>query len=142
MTCRLPPRHRRSGISLLEIMVVLAIIALVLGLAAPRLMGNFGRAKSLVAEAQMENVKGALQLYYIDLGRYPSEAEGLLALLKAPAGAQDWRGPYVDSEKDLDDPWGRILRYRSPGTTGAFDIYSYGRDGHPGGDGEDLDLQI
>jgi len=142
MTPSTAPRRRTAGISLLEIMVVLAIIALILGLAAPRLMGNFGRAKSMVAEAQLENVKGALQLYYIDLGRYPSEAEGLQALVAAPGGATDWRGPYVDSAEDLEDPWGRVLRYRSPGTNDAFDLYTYGRDGHPGGTEEDADLQI
>ncbi|MEX0301157.1 MAG: type II secretion system major pseudopilin GspG [Leisingera sp.] len=140
MARTLPPRKRTSGISLLEIMVVLAIIALVVGLAAPRLMGNFGRAKSMVAEARMENVKGALQLYYIDLGRYPSEAEGLQALLSEPSGSGNWRGPYVDSLEDLDDPWGRQLLYRSPGKEKAFDLFTYGRDGHPGGTSEDEDL--
>ncbi len=142
MTKPLPRRRKTAGISLLEIMVVLAIIALVVGLAAPRLMGNFGRAKSMVAEAKMENVKGALQLYYIDLGRYPSEAEGVQALLKAPAGATDWRGPYVDSAEDLEDPWGRVLLYRSPGKDSAFDLSTNGRDGHPGGTGEDTDITL
>ncbi|MVO18478.1 type II secretion system major pseudopilin GspG [Parasedimentitalea huanghaiensis] len=142
MTSRPVRRKRNAGISLLEIMVVLAIIALVVGLAAPRLMGNFGRAKTMVAEAQMENVKGALQLYYIDLGRYPSEAEGLKALLSAPTGAKGWRGPYMDKEEDISDPWGRILLYRSPGTDKAFDLVTYGRDGHPGGENEDGDLSM
>ena len=142
MTKPLPRRRKTAGISLLEIMVVLAIIALVIGLAAPRLMGNFGRAKSMVAEAKMENVKGALQLYYIDLGRYPSEAEGVQALLQAPSGAADWRGPYVDSMEDLQDPWGRILLYRSPGTDRPFDLLTNGRDGHPGGEGEDADISL
>ncbi len=134
------PRKRTAGISLLEIMVVLAIIALVAGLAAPRLMGSFGRAKSMVAEASMENVRGALQLYYIDVGRYPSEAEGLQALVYVPAAASVWRGPYVESLEDLKDPWGRQLLYRTPGKEKAFDLSTLGRDGRPGGESEDRDL--
>ncbi len=137
--------HRRkltSGISLLEIMVVLAIIALIVGLAAPRVMENFGRAKSTIAEAQMNSVKGALQLFYIDVGRYPSEAEGLDALLRQPSGASDWKGPYLDSGARLEDPWGRIFLYRSPGREGPFDLSTYGRDGHPGGTREDRDIVL
>lgn len=135
-------RKPTAGMSLLEIMIVLAIIALVLGLAAPRMMENFGRAKSIVAETQMNNVKGALQLFYIDVGRYPSEAEGLEALLRNPSGASDWKGPYIDKRENIEDPWGRVFLYRSPGKEGAFDLYTYGRDGHPGGTREDSDILL
>ena len=135
-------RKPNAGISLLEIMVVLAIIALVVGLAAPRVMENFGRAKSTVAETQMNNVKGALQLFYIDVGRYPSEAEGLEALLRQPSGTTDWKGPYLDKGEDIEDPWGRVFLYRNPGKEGPFDLSTYGRDGHPGGTREDSDIVL
>lgn len=133
-------RKTNAGISLLEIMVVLAIIALVVGLAAPRLMENFGRAKSQAAEVQMNGIVSALQLFYIDVGRYPSEAEGLNALLGQPSGAVDWNGPYLNKPEDIQDPWGRGFLYRQPGKDAPFDIYSYGRDGHPGGTKEDKDI--
>lgn len=135
-------RKHSAGISLLEIMVVLGIIALIVGLTAPRLMENFGRAKSTFAEAQMNNIKGALQLYYIDVGRYPSEAEGLSALVNQPSGSDGWRGPYVDRSDDLMDPWGRGYLYRSPGQNRPFDLLSYGRDGHSGGTREDSDITL
>ena len=135
-------RKSNAGITLLEIMVVLAIIALVVGLAAPRIMENFGRAKSQAAEIQMNGVKGALQLFYIDVGRYPSEAESLEALLRQPSGAPGWKGPYLDKSKDIQDPWGRLFLYRSPGKEAPFDLYTYGRDGHPGGTREDNDIYL
>ena len=103
-------RNPRRGISLLEIMVVLAIIALVAGLAAPRIMETFGRAKSQAASIQLQSIKGALQLFYIDVGRYPSEIEGLEALLVEPDGVSGWRGPYLDDPDGLSDPWGPTFR--------------------------------
>lgn len=135
-------RNRIAGISLLEILVVLAVISLIVGLTAPRLIQNFGRAKSQVAEIQMTNIKGALQLYYIDVGRYPSEAEGLSALLNAPSGTDAWQGPYLDTVEDINDPWGRAFLYRSPGQDKPFDLFTYGRDGHPGGTSEDRDINL
>ncbi|WP_171181822.1 type II secretion system major pseudopilin GspG [Ruegeria sp. HKCCD8929] len=135
-------RAKNAGISLLEIMVVLAVMGLVIGLAAPRLMATFGRAKSSVAQTQMVNLKGALQLFYIDNGRYPNAAEGLVALLEPSQSLPNWRGPYVDGNEDLIDPWGRRYLYRYPGNDGAFDIYSLGRDSQPGGAGEDSDLSL
>lgn len=135
-------RDNRAGLSLLEIMVVLAIIALVAGLAAPRLMASFGRAKSQAAEIQLTNLKSALQLFYIDTGRYPNESEGLEALLTAPAGVSEWKGPYVDNKTTLADPWKRQFIYRFPGVNGAFDLMTYGRDGKVGGSSEDKDISL
>lgn len=142
-----PPRNpaRRAptaGLTLLEMMVVLAIIALVVGLGAPRLMENFGRAKGQAAGAAMANLKAAVQLYYIDTGRYPSESEGLTALLQAPAGTPGWAGPYLDSATATVDPWGRDYLYRFPGTADDFDLVTLGRDGQPGGSGEDSDITL
>jgi general secretion pathway protein G len=139
MTTR-PGRNPKRGLTLLEMLVVLALIALVIGLGAPRLIESFGRAKSQAAEAALASVKGAVQLFYIDTGRYPTEAEGLAALMAAPAGVAGWRGPYVDGDEDLTDPWKRPFLYRSPGATAPFELSSLGRDGQPGGTGEDSDI--
>ena len=135
-------RNPRTGLTLLEIMVVLAIIVLVAGLAAPRLMDNFGRAKSQTAQIGLANLKSALQLYYIDVGRYPTEAEGLGALISAPAAASDWRGPYLDGPEGLVDPWDRDYLYRYPVQDGGFEILTLGRDGQPGGGREDSDIVL
>jgi general secretion pathway protein G len=135
-------RNPQAGVTLLEVLVVLAIIALVVGLAAPRLMDSFGRAKSRTAAIQIENVRGAVQLFYLDVGRYPSEAEGLPALIAAPDGATGWVGPYLDGVEDLDDPWGRPYLYRSPAEDKPFSITTYGRDGRAGGTSEDSDISL
>lgn len=135
-------RNRRAGYTMLEMMVVLAIIALIAGLAAPRLMESFGRAKSKTTEIQMGSLKSAVQLFYLDVGRYPSEAEGLDALLKAPDGAKNWRGPYLDDPTALNDPWERRYIFRAPGSTKPFEIWSYGRDGKVGGSTEDSDISL
>jgi general secretion pathway protein G len=133
-------RNPNAGLTLLEVMIVLAVIALIAGLAAPRLLANFGRAQSRTAEIQLTNIKGAVQMFYIDTGRYPTEAEGLDALLTAPEGLSGWRGPYVDDRKDITDPWGRVYLYHSPGQSKPFDLMSYGRDGRVGGSDDDRDI--
>jgi general secretion pathway protein G len=136
------PRNPQSGVTLLEIMIVLAIIALIVGFGAPRLMESFGRAKSQAAAVSMANLKGAVQLYYIDTGRYPTEAEGLGALLADPGGATGWRGPYLDGEADLTDPWGRPFLYAFPAEAAPFSLSTLGRDGVAGGQGEDSDISL
>jgi general secretion pathway protein G len=135
-------RDGQSGLTLLEMMIVLAIIALVAGLAGPRLIDNFGRAKSRAAGIQMTNLKSALQLFYIDEGRYPTEAEGLNALLQAPSAATGWDGPYLDGEQTIIDPWQRPYIYRAPGADGPYDLSTYGRDGVAGGTREDSDISL
>lgn len=135
-------RNPRAGLTLLEVMIVLAIIALIAGLAAPRLMDSFGRAKSRTAAIQMENLKGAVRLFYLDVGRYPSEAEGLQALLQAPTGLEGWMGPYLDGAADITDPWERAYLYRSPAGEKPFEITTYGRDGRAGGTREDSDISL
>lgn len=121
-------------------MIVMAIMALIVGIAAPRFVDSFGRAKSQSAEVQMGNLRVAVQLFYVDVGRFPSAAEGLNGLLQAPQGAVNWRGPYIDKEGGLFDPWGR--RYELRSTDAGFEIFTYGRDGKPGGEGEDADLSF
>ena len=122
-------------------MVVLGIIALIMGLVAPRAIGYFGRAKSQTAELQIRQIKSALQLMYVDTGRYPTEAEGLRTLESEPATMPGWRGPYVELEGGLFDPWGREFEYRQI-DGGSVEVWSYGRDGQPGGSGEDQDIRL
>lgn len=130
---------KTSGVTILEILVVLAIIALLASVVAPRVIGQLGKAKSQTAALQIDNLVSAVQLFYIDTGRYPSETEGLPALFSEPAGAEGWSGPYLDTEEALSDPWGRDYIYSGEGAEG-FDIQSLGRDGTTGGEGEDADL--
>ncbi|SMX38156.1 type II secretion system major pseudopilin GspG [Octadecabacter ascidiaceicola] len=132
-------RNPNAGTTLLEVLVVLAIIAMIAALAAPRLMDSFGRAKGQAAEIQLVNVDAALQLYYLDVGSYPTEAEGLGALLEAPSTGEGWQGPYLD-QSNLMDPWSRAWIYHQPGSNGRFDLMSLGRDGQPGGNNEDADI--
>lgn len=136
------PRNRQAGMTLLEVMIVLTIIALIAGLAAPRLMETFGRAKSRTAAIELESLKGAVQLFYIDTGRYPSEAEGLDALITAPANTSNWQGPYLEGANSLLDPWENRYLYRSPAGDKAFEILTYGRDGRAGGTSEDSDISL
>lgn len=142
MSDRFNFRKMNRGVSLLEVVIALALIALVAGLTAPKLIQTFGRAKSNAAKVQMQNVKAALQLFYIDVGRYPTESEGLAALTQAPQGIASWQGPYMDGFEGLTDPWGRVFVYRYPGESGSFELISLGRDGYQGGDGEDRDIQL
>jgi general secretion pathway protein G len=127
LATRRPKRNSKAGVTLLEIMIVLAIMALVIGVGAPRFLDSFGRAKSQTAGMQLANLKGALQMFYIDNGRHPSEAEGLDALVRQPAGLTRWRGPYLDGEEGLL-------------ADGSFDLMTYGRDGRAGGTSEDSDI--
>ena len=137
-----PMRNRTTGLSILEVMVALAIMAMVIGLAGPRLIDGLGRAKSQAAEIEIANIKAAIQMYYIDTGRYPSEAEGLSSLVRQPAEVANWNGPYLDGNEAMLDPWGRQYFYHFPGTDRAFDLFTYGRDGQPGGSAEDKDIRL
>ena len=133
--------RRNAGATLLEILVVLSIIALLAAVVGPRVVGYLSRAKATTAELQLDNIKQAVELYYVDLGRYPTEQEGLKVLLSRPAQAGNWAGPYLEATEALSDPWGREFIYQNPGTGGRpFSISSLGRDGVTGGSGEDGDL--
>ena len=133
-------RDRRSGVTILEVLIVLSIIALIAAVAGPRLLGYLGRAKSETAVLQIRQIESALQLFYVDTGRYPSDAEGLAVLMEAPAGTEDWQGPYLSDPAALQDPWGRGYLYETEDEGDAFAIRSLGRDGRAGGSGEDADL--
>lgn len=133
-------RRGEQGITLLELLIVLAILAFLATLIAPRVIGYLGRAKSDVATAQISNLAASLELFYLDVGRYPTVEEGLDALIDGPATAIGWRGPYFKDPRGLTDPWGKPYTYSVESNGDAFELVSLGRDGKEGGDGEDVDI--
>ncbi len=128
----------RKGFTLIELLVVMAIIALLAALVGPRLFPKLGKGKQSAAKAQIELLGQALDQFRLDVGRYPTTQEGLNALVTNP-GVEKWEGPYLKKGLPL-DPWDRAYLYQSPGARGEYDLLSYGRDGQPGGDGEDKDV--
>lgn len=138
-----PVRARSAGFTLLEMIVVLVIIGLIMGLVGPRLFSQADRAKVQTAETQVRMLRGALETMRLDIGRLPTEQEGLRLLAESPGAPeleQRWRGPYLE-EGVPRDPWGNPYQY-SPRPAGsyAFTLYSLGADGQPGGTGNDADI--
>lgn len=133
--------RRAAGFTLLELMVVMLILGLLAAFAVPQVMKFVGSAKSSAASIQIQNLSTVLDLYRLDMGRYPTSEEGLKALHERPADSGKWNGPYVKKAVSLIDPWGNDYRYRSPGEHGDFDLSSLGADNTEGGDGEDQDLK-
>jgi general secretion pathway protein G len=134
------PRGSRPGFTLVELLVVLVILGLVASIAAPQAMRYLGGAKHDAAKLQLQGLMTAVDLYRLDVGRYPSREEGLTALVQAPSNAERWNGPYVRKADQLTDPWGRPYRYRAPGERGPVDLFTLGADDRTGGAGEDRDV--
>lgn len=132
--------RRRRGFTLIELLVVLVILGLLAGLVGPRVLKYLGGAKSDTAQLQIDEFGGGLDLYHLEVGRYPTTEEGLLALSTAPSGTSNWNGPYLKKKDIPRDPWGKTYYYRSPGENGDYDLYSLGRDDADGGEGEDADV--
>jgi general secretion pathway protein G len=139
-TGRRRARHHTRGFTLVEILVVITIIGLIMALVGPRVINYLGEAKVKAAKIQIESFGSALDLFYLDAGRYPSSSEGLSALAQRPGGANAWNGPYLKGAAVPKDPWGRPYIYRSPGEHGPYDITSYGADGQEGGTGTAADI--
>ena len=139
------PLHRqRTGFTLIEMLVVIAIIATLAAMVGPAIFRNVGDAKTSAARSQVELYALALNSYRLDNDLFPTTAEGLEALRSKPAGGEtsrNWRGPYLSKVVAL-DPWGRAYVYVSPGRANpqSFDLYTLGRDDRPGGEGEDADI--
>jgi general secretion pathway protein G len=132
-------RYRSAGFTLVELLVVLVILTLLASLVGPRLLDQLGGAKSKTARVQIAEVEQALDLYKLDVGRYPTEAEGLRALVERMGNVNGWNGPYL--KKGLpSDPWNNPYQYKQAGRHGSPDIFSLGSDGKPGGDGDAADV--
>ena len=131
---------KQSGFTLIELLVVLAIIGLLAGLVGPQVMKHLGGAKTKATKVQIEDLAGALDMYRMDNGRYPTTSEGLNALVEKPSSARGWNGPYLRKNNIPLDPWMYDYHYTAPGEHGRFDLYSYGADNASGGEGEDQDV--
>ena len=132
-------KRQERGFTLMEILVVVIIIGLLAALVGPRLFGKVGLAKQKAAKAQIELFGTALDMFRLDIGRYPTTEEGLKALREKPSGVETWRGPYISKEIPI-DPWGKPYVYKCPGEHGDYDLISYGLDGAEGGEGENQDV--
>jgi general secretion pathway protein G len=130
-------QKNNTGFTLIELLVVLGIIALLAAMVAPQVIRYLGSARAETAGVQLKNIESTLELFYIDNGKYPTD---LKDLVEAPAGAVDWRGPYLKKSGALLDPWGKAYIYKLPGDHGKFDLSTLGRDGAIGGEGEDKDV--
>lgn len=128
-----------KGFTLLELLVVLVIIGLLVAYVAPRYFSQVGKSEVKVTRAQLKALEDALDQYRLDVGRYPTSEQGLDALNTQPSGEGRWQGPYLRKSVPK-DPWGSAYQYRSPGEHGEYDLYSLGKDGQPGGQGEAADI--
>lgn len=135
---RINPRQR--GFTLIELLVVLVILGLLMSVVGPRVMKYVGGAKSDTAQLQIQDLAAALDMYNLEVGKYPSQEAGLKALIERPANVPRWNGPYLRKSSIPQDPWDRDYLYRFPGEHGPFDISSLGADGQAGGEGDDADI--
>lgn len=130
-----------QGFTLLELLIVVVIIGLLAAYVGPKYFTQLGKSERTMAKAQIEALEKALDTYRLDTGRYPSTEEGLVALITRPGGSggAQWSGPYLKKDVPL-DPWGHAYQYRSPGTTAEIELRSLGKDGQPGGAGDNADI--
>lgn len=132
-------RRWSRGFTLLELLVVMVIIGLLAGYVGPRFFSQIGKSEVKAARAQIDGLEKALDQYRLDLGRYPTTEQGLAALNERPANEAKWAGPYLKKAVP-NDPWGKPYQYKSPGEHGEYDLFSFGKDGQPGGTGENEDI--
>ena len=137
---RIMSRRRTRGFTLIELLVVLVILGLLASLVGPRVMKHLGESKTQTAILQIEELSSALDVYRLEVGRYPSGDDGLTALVENPGNVPQWNGPYLRKKTIRKDPWGNDYNYAYPGENGDFDLYSLGADNSEGGDGENKDV--
>ncbi|MEO5784236.1 MAG: type II secretion system major pseudopilin GspG [Casimicrobiaceae bacterium] len=128
------------GMTLIEILVVLTLIGIIMGIVGGNFIGRGEKAKADAAKVEMGQIAQALDLYKLEVGRYPTTQEGLQALIQAPAGVTNWNGPYWKKTAVPKDPWGNDYKYNSPGSSSPFEIVSLGADGKEGGEGVNKDI--
>lgn len=133
-------RRSEAGFTLVELLVVMVILGLLAALALPNVLGRLRGAKVGTAKTQIAAFSSAVEAYALDVGRYPSEAEGLEALISQPSSATTWDGPYIKKKAVPKDPWGNPYHYTDRGSTGDFEITSMGADGRTGGTGDAADI--
>jgi len=129
----------QRGFTLLELLVVMVIIGLLVGYVGPKYFSQIGKSEIKATRAQIDSLEKALDQYRLDVGRYPSTEQGLSALMTQPSGEARWQGPYL-KKAIPPDSWGKPYQYKFPGEHGEFDLMSFGKDGQPGGSGEDADI--
>ena len=131
-------RQGQRGFTLLELLVVLAILGLLIGLVAPAALRQLESSKEKITHQSIERIAGVLDIYKLDVGAYPTTEQGLLALIARPSGVTRWNGPYLKGESVPEDPWGRPFIYHNPSQRAGheYDLYSLGRTGQPGGTGD------
>lgn len=138
-SCRVR-RAAEAGFTLIEMLVVITIIGLIMALVAPRVLNYLGESKVKAARIQIASLGSALDLFFLDEGRYPTTGEGLAALVERNGSETAWNGPYLKGTIVPADPWGHPYVYRAPGEHGPYDITSYGSDGQEGGTGTASDI--
>jgi general secretion pathway protein G len=136
------PNDGERGFTLVEMLVVITIIGLIMGLIGPRVLNYLSESKVKTAKIQLQSFASALDLFYLDAGRFPSTSEGLSALVRQTPGVAAWNGPYLKGGNVPRDPWNNNYIYRSPGEHGPYDIVSYGSDGQEGGSGVAADISL
>lgn len=139
---RRPISGGEAGFSLIEVLIVLAILSLLFSIVGPQVVGYLGSSRTQVAKVQIQNLAAALELFRLDTGRLPTTDEGLVALVTRPKSLEIWNGPYVRGSKLPVDPWGRMFVYRTPGQSSEFDLLTMGADNQPGGTGENSDVSF
>jgi general secretion pathway protein G len=132
---------RQAGYTLTEMLVVIGIISLIAAVLTPGLMTQLGRARAKSAQLQLDTIASSVELFRSDVGRYPSQQEGLTALVQEPSSVQGWTGPYVKDQRTLNDPWGTPISYVLEPDGRHFYVESLGADGKSGGSGVDRDLR-
>ncbi len=133
-------RQGQLGFTLIELLVVLLILGLLAGLVGPRVLKSLGGAKTNTTQLQIEEFGAGLDLFHLEVGRYPTTEEGLQSLSTRPTGVSNWNGPYLKKNDIPVDPWGNAYHFRAPGEHSDYDLYSFGRDNADGGEGEDQDV--
>jgi len=135
-----PARRRARGMTLIEILVVLVLIGIVMGILGGNFIGKGEKAKADAAKIEISQISQTLDLFKLEIGRYPTTQEGLQALITAPTGVNNWNGPYWKKQTVPKDPWGNEYKYVSPGSNAPYEIISLGADGKEGGEGANKDI--